>query len=218
MPAQKRATCLQNQVGLAEREELCWGEGQCPKEDKARGGRWASCASLHVCLVGNQGDIQDQSRRLGKIKSDREGREGQREMPFPRPPESQLDTMSTRFDGVHMSSTLSRTTSSCDMAQQKTTRLSRGQRQDSWAAAQAQDRCSQQPVFSITLQLNLLRHPQPACLDWHPMNLCGPAVLLLARAGSPGLKPCSAAASCPLFLGLPFCRARWKGKQASAAG
>ena len=77
MPAQRRAACLQNQVGLAE-EELCWGEVQCPKKDKAKGGRESSCASLCVCLVGSWGDCQDQSQPLGKIKPDREVSEGQR--------------------------------------------------------------------------------------------------------------------------------------------
>lgn len=83
MPAQRRATCLQNQVSLAE-EELCWGEEQRLKEDKAKGRRQASCASLCVCLVGSQGDFQNQSWPLGRIKSDREASKGQRDTLFPR--------------------------------------------------------------------------------------------------------------------------------------
>lgn len=138
------------------------------------------------------------------VRSNQTGRQarGTDTHSFPRPPEPspQVDTISRRFEGIHMSSALSSTStsSSCDMPPQKTTMWSWGQRQDSWAAAPAKDRCSQQPIFSITLQLNRLHHP-------HPVNPCGPAVPLLARAAGPGLKPCSAAAPCPLFLGLPFC-------------
>lgn len=152
------------------------------------------------------------------VRSNQAGKQvrGRETHSFPRPPEpsQQLDTISTRYEGVHTSSALSSTSTSisCDMPQQKTTMWSRGQRQDSWAAVPAKDRCSQQPVFSITLQLNLLHHPQHTCLDQHPMNLCSPAVPLLAHAASPGLKPCSAAAPCPLFLGLPFCPCQVESK------
>lgn len=144
---------------------------------------------------------------VGSNQTGRQAR-GKETHSFPGPPKPslELDKISTRFEGIHMTSALSSTStsSSCDMPQ-LVHMWSWGQRQDSWAAAPDKDRCSQQLVFRIILQLNLLHHPQPACQDEHPMNLCSPAVPLLVYAASPGLKPCLAAAPCPLLLGLPFC-------------
>lgn len=63
----------------------------------------------------------------------------------------------------------------------------------------------QQPLFSVTLQCNLLHDLQSVWLGQYPTNLCSPAVPLLTHTANLGFKPCPEAALCSLFLGRAIC-------------
>lgn len=147
-----------------------------------------------------------------QTKSDRDVRKGQRDAVSKGLPSLHHSWIQSASD-LNESDALSSTTmsGSRDMPQHKTPALSQGHRQESWAQ---QGHSCHGPLLRAA---HTQHHCSPAHLD-QPVELCCPAVPVPAHAASPGFKPCSSPVPCPLLLRLPFCHARRKGKQASAAG